>query len=49
MTTVNVTDLDVAKAVNKFVNMLEDYDDVQDVYHNMDVDDSIAEQLAEEE
>ena len=43
--TTHVTDLVVAKAVTKFVSMLEDNDDVQDVYHNMDVDDSIADQL----
>jgi len=49
MTTVTVSDVAVAKAVNKFVNMLEEYDDVQNVYHNMDVDDAIAEQLAAEE
>lgn len=45
ITTTNVTDVNVAKAVNKFVSMLEDNDDVQDVYHNMDIDDSIADQL----
>lgn len=49
LTTVAVSDLAVARAVNKFVNMLEEYDDVQNVYHNMDVDDAIAEQLADEE
>ena len=49
MSTVTVKDIAVAKAVNKFVNQLEEYDDVQNVYHNMDVDDAIAEQLAAEE
>jgi YebC/PmpR family DNA-binding regulatory protein len=49
LTTVAVKDIAVARSVNKFVNMLEEYDDVQNVYHNMEVDDSIAEQLAEEE
>ncbi len=49
MSTVTVKDIAVAKAVNKFVNQLEEYDDVQNVYHNMEVDDSIAEQLADEE
>jgi len=40
-----VSDLSVAQAVTKFVNALEDNDDVQNVYHNMDVSDEIAEQL----
>ena len=42
-------DLDtVAKAVNKFVGALEEHDDVQDVYTNMDIDDAIAAQLEDE-
>ncbi|MBO4287772.1 MAG: YebC/PmpR family DNA-binding transcriptional regulator [Kiritimatiellae bacterium] len=49
LTTVNVTDVSVAKAVNKFIGALEENEDVQDVYSNMDVDDSIAEQLGEGE
>lgn len=49
MTTVEVSDIAVAKAVNKFVDALEDYDDVQDVYHNMEIDDAVAEQLEAEE
>jgi transcriptional/translational regulatory protein YebC/TACO1 len=44
---VSVKDLSVAKAVNKFVAALEDHDDVQDVYTNMDIDASIAEQAQE--
>ncbi len=47
LTLAPVSDINVAKAVNKFVGMLEDHDDVQDVYTNMDIDDSIADQLAE--
>ena len=47
LTTVPVKDLAVARSVTKFINALEDYDDVQNVYTNMDVDDSIADQLAE--
>jgi YebC/PmpR family DNA-binding regulatory protein len=47
LTLAPVTDVNVAKAVNKFVSMLEDHDDVQDVYTNMDIDDSIADQVAE--
>ncbi|MEI6167732.1 MAG: YebC/PmpR family DNA-binding transcriptional regulator [bacterium] len=36
-----VSDKTVAKAVMKFVDTLEDNDDVQDVYTNMDLDDSV--------
>ncbi|MBQ7188224.1 MAG: YebC/PmpR family DNA-binding transcriptional regulator [Kiritimatiellae bacterium] len=43
-----VTDPAVAKAVNRFVNALEENEDVQDVYHNMEIDDSIADQVEEE-
>jgi YebC/PmpR family DNA-binding regulatory protein len=46
-TLVPVSDVAVAKAVNKFVAALEEHDDVQDVYTNMDVDASIAGQLDE--
>jgi len=49
MATKPVTDIAVAKAVNKFVSALEDYDDVQDVYNDMEIDDAIAEQLAAED
>jgi YebC/PmpR family DNA-binding regulatory protein len=37
----SVSDKTVAKAVMKFVETLEDNDDVQDVYTNMDLDDSV--------
>ena len=47
LTQVPVSDVAVAKAVNKFVAALEEHDDVQDVYTNMDVDASIAGQLDE--
>lgn len=47
--TANVSDVAVAKAVNKFVDALEDYDDVQNVYHNMEVDDAVAAALEAEE
>lgn len=40
-----VTDKNVAKSVMKFVDDLEDYDDVQNVYTNMNVDDEILKQL----
>ncbi len=48
LTTVPVKDVTAAKAVNKFVAALEDYDDVQNVYTNMEIDDSIASQVDEE-
>lgn len=47
LTLVPVTDVAVAKAVNKFVAALEEHDDVQDVYTNMDIDDAVASQLEE--
>ena len=46
-TLVPVTDVAVAKAVNKFVAALEEHDDVQDVYTNMDIDEAVAGQLEE--
>ncbi len=46
-TLVPVTDVAVAKAVNKFVAALEEHDDVQDVYTNMDIDEAVAAQLDE--
>jgi YebC/PmpR family DNA-binding regulatory protein len=45
---VPVSDASVAKAVLRFVSALEDNDDVQDVYHNMDMDDSIIDEVAAE-
>ncbi|MEI7900246.1 MAG: YebC/PmpR family DNA-binding transcriptional regulator [bacterium] len=47
LTTVPVTEVSVAKAVYKFVAALEEHDDVQDVYTNMEISDSIAAQLDE--
>jgi len=47
LTKTAVKDIAVAKAVNKFVAALEDHDDVQDVYTNMEIDDSIADQVDE--
>ncbi len=43
-----VTDLSQARQVLKFVDALEDLDDVQDVYTNLDVSDEILAQLDEE-
>ncbi len=40
-TYVSVTDKSVAKSVMSFVQALEDHDDVQDVYTNMDVSDDV--------
>ncbi len=43
-----VTDLAQAKSIMKFVEALEELDDVQDVYTNFDISDEIATQLEEE-
>jgi len=43
-----MTDVDTTKSVMGFIEALEDLDDVQNVYTNMDVPDAIAEQLGEE-
>ena len=43
--TAPVADLKVAQQVKKFVAALEENEDVQDVYNNMQVDDSIAAQV----
>ena len=48
LTPVPVSEVSVAKAVNKFVAALEEHDDVQDVYTNMEIDDAVASQLEEE-
>jgi len=42
---VKITNVEDAKKVLKFLDALEDYDDMQNVYHNMEIDDSIADQL----
>ena len=47
LTLTSVKEVSVAKAVNKFVAALEDHDDVQDVYTNMEIDDSIADKIDE--
>jgi transcriptional/translational regulatory protein YebC/TACO1 len=36
-----VSDVATAKAINKFVDMLEDLEDVQDVYTNMETTDEV--------
>ncbi len=43
-----IAEVGVAKAVQKFINALEDYDDVQNVYTNMDVAAAIEDQLDED-
>jgi transcriptional/translational regulatory protein YebC/TACO1 len=43
-----VADLEQAQSIMKFVEALEELDDVQDVYTNFDVSDEIAAQLEEE-
>ncbi|TBU91657.1 YebC/PmpR family DNA-binding transcriptional regulator [Stutzerimonas kirkiae] len=40
-----ITDLETAQKVFKLIDMLEDLDDVQNVYHNADIPDEIMEQL----
>jgi YebC/PmpR family DNA-binding regulatory protein len=49
LTTVLVKDVTAARSVNKFVAALEEHDDVQNVYVNMEVDESIADKVDEEE
>ncbi len=49
MATTPVTDMSVAKAVNKFVAALEDNEDVQNVYHTADFSDEIEAAFAAEE
>ena len=39
--TAPVSDVAVAKAINKFVDMLEDLEDTQDVYTNMETTDEV--------
>ncbi|WP_296217848.1 YebC/PmpR family DNA-binding transcriptional regulator [Pseudomonas sp. UBA2684] len=40
-----ITDLETAQKVMKLIDMLEDLDDVQNVYHNADIADELMEQL----
>jgi len=49
MSTTMVTDIAVAKAVNKFVDALENNDDVQNVYDNMEVSDEVEAALEAED
>ncbi len=47
-TYMEVTDASQAQAVMRFVEALEELDDVQDVYTNMDVNDEVMAQLSAE-
>jgi transcriptional/translational regulatory protein YebC/TACO1 len=40
-----ITDLETAQKVIKLIDMLEDLDDVQNVYHNAEIADELMEQL----
>jgi len=44
-----VNDVNTARQVNKFIDVLEDYDDAQEVYTDMEISDEIGQQLADEE
>ena len=48
LTTVNITDADVARQIMRLVDRLEELDDVQSVTANFEIDDSIADALDEE-
>ena len=47
--TTMVTELSTAKSVQKFLDAVEEYDDTTAVYHDMEVSDEVAEQLANED
>lgn len=44
-TTITLTDLETARAVIKIYDLLDDYDDTQNVHANFEIDDSIADSL----
>lgn len=44
-----ISDINVAKQVQKFLDVLEDYDDAQEVVNDMELSDEVAAQLAAEE
>ena len=44
--TVPVDDVGTANSVLRLVDALDDHDDVQDIYSNIDISESIADQLA---
>jgi YebC/PmpR family DNA-binding regulatory protein len=45
---VKITEVSDARKVLKFMEVIEDHDDVQNVYANFDIDDSLVEQIASE-
>ena len=44
-TTIEVTDIEDARQILRIMDMLEDNDDVQDVYANFDIDDALMQEL----
>lgn len=44
-TSIEVTDVDDARQILRIMDMLEDNDDVQDVYANFDIDESLMQEL----
>lgn len=44
-TSIEVTDIEDAKQILRIMDMLEDNDDVQDVYANFDIDDALMQEL----
>lgn len=44
-TTIEVTDIEDAKQILRIMDMLEDNDDVQDVFANFDIDDALMQEL----
>ncbi|MDP1590704.1 MAG: YebC/PmpR family DNA-binding transcriptional regulator, partial [Prosthecobacter sp.] len=44
-TTVTISDVDNAKSLIRLYDVLDDYDDSQNVHANFEIDDAIAEQL----
>ncbi len=46
---VKITDVNEARKVLKFMEIIEDLDDVQNVFANFDIDDSLVEQIASED
>ncbi|MDR0926785.1 MAG: YebC/PmpR family DNA-binding transcriptional regulator [Ignavibacteria bacterium] len=43
--TVNITDVSAAQKILKFIDIFEDHDDVQNLFYNFEIDDSIADQI----
>lgn len=43
--TINISELNDAKKIIKFIDLVEDLEDVQNVYSNFEIDDSIMEQI----